>query len=60
MTTPMTTNEVGPSQSGRTQAAVITFIAIVVVLMVIALLNAPTMGGPKVMASAPEYAHVTV
>jgi multiple sugar transport system permease protein len=55
MTTTMTTNEVGPSQPGRTQAAVITFIAIVVVLMVIALLNAPTMGGPKVMASASTY-----
>src|SRR5512144_574436 len=55
MTTTMTTKEVGPSQSGRTQAAVITFIAIVVVLMVIALLNAPTMGGPRVMASAATY-----
>src|SRR5215208_7559781 len=42
-------------RSTRTLAAVITFLAIVIVLMVIALLNAPTMGGPRVMASASTY-----
>ena len=51
----MTTNEVNPTQSNRTQVAVITFLIIVIVLMLIALLNAPTMGGPKVMASAATY-----
>jgi len=51
----MTTNEASPMQSNRTQAAVITFLVIVIVLMVIALLNAPTMGGPRVMASASTY-----
>jgi multiple sugar transport system permease protein len=51
----MTTNEVNPTQSNRTQVAVITFLVIVIVLMFIALLNAPTMGGPKVMASAATY-----
>ena len=55
MTTAMTTKDANSNQSGRTQAAGITFIAIVVFLMVIALLNAPTMGGPKVMASAATY-----
>lgn len=55
MTTTMTTNETGSSQSGRTQAAILTFLVIFVVLMVIALLNAPTMGGPRVMASASTY-----
>ncbi len=35
--------------------AVITFVVIVVVIMVIALLNAPTMGGPKVMATLSTY-----
>ena len=51
----MTTNEASPIRSNRTQAAVITFLVIVIVLMVIALLNAPTMGGPKVMESATTY-----
>jgi multiple sugar transport system permease protein len=51
----MTTNEASPMQSNRTTAAIITFLLIVIVLMVIALLNAPTMGGPKVMASASTY-----
>ena len=51
----MTTNEVTATQSNRIQAAVITFLSIVIVLMVIALVNAPTMGGPKVMASAATY-----
>ncbi len=51
----MTANEARVPQSGRTQAAVVTFFVIVIILMVIALLNAPTMGGPKVMASASTY-----
>ena len=51
----MTTNEVTATQSNRIQAAVITFLSIVIVLMVLALVNAPTMGGPKVMASAATY-----
>jgi multiple sugar transport system permease protein len=51
----MTTNEARPTESNRTQAAVLTFLLIFVVLMVIAVLNAPTMGGPKVMASTSTY-----
>src|ERR1051325_5903377 len=51
----MTTNEMRGGQSSRIPAALITFFVIVIVLMVIALLNAPTMGGPKVMASASTY-----
>src|SRR6266511_2250727 len=51
----MTTNEISPTRSNRTQAAVITFLFIVIVLMVIALSNATTMGGPKVMSSATTY-----
>jgi multiple sugar transport system permease protein len=43
------------TRSNRTVAAMITFLAIVIILMVIALMNAPTMGGPKVMASAATY-----
>jgi multiple sugar transport system permease protein len=43
-----------PTRSG-TMPAVLTFILIVVVMMIIALLNAPTMGGPRVMASAGTY-----
>lgn len=53
--TTITRNEAKPSQSGRTLAAVLTFLMIFIVLMVIALLNAPTMGGPRVMASAATY-----
>jgi len=51
----MRANEASAMPSNRTPAAVITFLVIVIVLMVIALLNAPTMGGPKVMASATTY-----
>ncbi|MDD5370145.1 MAG: sugar ABC transporter permease [Anaerolineaceae bacterium] len=43
-----------PNRSGS-MPAVWTFIIIVVVLMIIALLNAPTMGGPRVMASTSTY-----
>jgi hypothetical protein len=52
----MTTNEAtSPVPTNRTFAAIFTFLLIVIILMVIALLNAPTMGGPKVMASAGTY-----
>src|ERR1041385_6126953 len=51
----MTTNEMRGGQSSRIPAALITFFVIVIVLMGIALLNAPTMGGPKVMSSASTY-----
>jgi multiple sugar transport system permease protein len=53
--TTITRNEAKPSQSGRVLAAVITFLLIFIVLMAIALMNAPTKGGPKVMASAATY-----
>ncbi len=55
MTTAVPIKEADGTTSGRTQAAVITFLVIVVFLMVIALLNAPTMGGPRVMTSAATY-----
>jgi multiple sugar transport system permease protein len=51
----MTTYETSSTQSNRTLAAILTFLVIVIILMMIALLNAPTMGGPKVMASASTY-----
>ncbi len=42
-------------KSSNTIPVVLTFVVIVVVIMVIALLNAPTMGGPKVMATLSTY-----
>ena len=51
----MTTYETSSTQPNRTLVAILTFLFIVIILMVIALLNAPTMGGPKVMASASTY-----
>src|SRR4030095_529191 len=51
----MRINEASPIQSNRTLAAVATFFLIVVILMTIALFNAPTMGGPKVMATVTTY-----
>jgi multiple sugar transport system permease protein len=51
----MRTNDVSAIESRRTPVAVATFLLIVIILMVIALINAPTMGGPKVMASATTY-----
>ena len=51
----MNTTDARSVQSHRTQAAVGTFILIVMILMIIALFNAPTMGGPKVMASVTAY-----
>ena len=53
--TTVTKIEARSSQSGRWLAAVVTFLLIFIILMVIGLLNAPTMGGPKVMASATTY-----
>ena len=53
--TTMRMDETKPSQSGRMLAAILTFLLIFIVLMVIGLLNAPTMGGPRVMASAATY-----
>ncbi len=44
-----------PASSNRNLAALITFIVTVVVIMVIALLNAPTRGGPAVMATFNTY-----
>lgn len=42
-------------QSQRTIAAVISFLLIFILLMVIAVMNAPTMGGFKVLASVKTY-----
>ncbi|MEA4812294.1 MAG: sugar ABC transporter permease [Anaerolineaceae bacterium] len=44
-----------PSSQGHALPSIITFLAIFIVLMVIAFLNAPTMGGPKVMNSFAAY-----
>lgn len=43
------------SQPNRNLAALVTFVVVVAVLMLIALFNAPTMGGPRVMASVSTY-----
>lgn len=43
------------SQRSANLAAIITFVGIVVVLLLIAVLNAPTQGGPRVMSSAGAY-----
>ncbi len=43
------------SQPTGNVAALVTFIVIVAVIMLIALLNAPTAGGPRVMANAGTY-----
>jgi multiple sugar transport system permease protein len=42
-------------QPNANLAALVTFVMVVAVIMVIALLNAPTMGGPRVMASLSTY-----
>lgn len=47
--------QIEPAQSNRTAAAVLAFLFVVVLLMVIGLFNAPTMGGPKVMATVSTY-----
>ena len=44
-----------PQRRGGLWPAVLTFLVVIVVLLVIALMNAPTMGGPRVMASASTY-----
>ncbi len=44
-----------PARNRQNLAAVVTFIVTVVVIMLIALLNAPTRGGPQVMASFSTY-----
>lgn len=43
------------SQPNGNLAALITFIVVVAVIMIITLLNAPTAGGPRVMASVSTY-----
>jgi multiple sugar transport system permease protein len=47
--------QVVATQSRRIPVAIATFFFVVIVLMVTALFNAPTMGGPKVMATASTY-----
>jgi multiple sugar transport system permease protein len=47
--------KVESAQSHPTIAAIISFLLVFVLLMVIAVVNAPTMGGPKVMASVDTY-----
>ncbi len=44
-----------PARSSPNTAALVTFIVTVVVIMLIALLNAPTRGGPQVMATLSTY-----
>jgi multiple sugar transport system permease protein len=51
----MTTNEVSAVQSNRTSVAILAFFLVFIILMTIALFNAPTMGGPRVMASVDTY-----
>ena len=46
-------SNVAPSR--RTLVAVLSFLGVFIVLMTIALFNAPTMGGPRVMATADTY-----
>jgi multiple sugar transport system permease protein len=54
MTTLRTVDE-GALQSRRTLVAVVAFLLVVIILMIIALFNAPTMGGPRVMATVDTY-----
>lgn len=51
----MATYDATVVQSRRTLVAVISFLVVFIVLMTIALFNAPTMGGPRVMASVDTY-----
>lgn len=48
-------NKVESGQTRRTIAAIISFLVVFFLIMVIAVMNAPTMGGAKVMASASSY-----
>src|SRR5512134_664247 len=49
------TQESSAAPSRRTLVAVISFLVVFIVLMTIALFNAPTMGGPRVMATVDTY-----
>jgi len=49
------TNEPSAAPSRRTLMAVLSFLVVFIVLMTIALFNAPTMGGPRVMATVETY-----
>jgi multiple sugar transport system permease protein len=51
----MATYEANAVQSRRTLMAVLSFLVVFVILMIIALFNAPTMGGPRVMATVDTY-----
>jgi multiple sugar transport system permease protein len=48
-------NPTKPSKSNGSIAAVAVFVVIVAVILFIALINAPTMGGPRVMATLESY-----
>jgi multiple sugar transport system permease protein len=54
MTTMRTVDE-GAMQSRRTLVAAVAFLLVVIILMIIGLFNAPTMGGPRVMATVNTY-----
>jgi len=49
------TKEAAAAPSSRTLVAVLSFLVVFLVLMTIALFNAPTMGGPRVMATVGTY-----
>jgi multiple sugar transport system permease protein len=49
------TKESSAAPSNRALAAVLSFVVVFSVLMIIALFNAPTMGGPRVMATVETY-----
>ena len=51
----MATHEASAVPSRRGVVAVLSFLGVFIVLMAIALFNAPTMGGPRVMASVDTY-----
>lgn len=51
----VTINKPGEVQSRRTLMAVVAFLVVFIALMTIALFNAPTMGGPRVMATLDTY-----
>lgn len=48
-------NQTNSSRLNRTIAMVVVFVVIVTAVMIIALMNAPTMGGPRVMATLQTY-----
>ena len=49
------TNEPSAAPSRRIPVAILSFVVVFIVLMTIALFNAPTMGGPRVMATVDTY-----